>query len=46
MPIQKKEGESKNDFISRCIKQEMNSGREQKVAIAICYSEWERKKKK
>lgn len=41
MPISKKEGESKNDFISRCIKHEVNKGKEQEQASAICYNIWE-----
>lgn len=40
MPIAVKAGEDKNTFISRCIKTEYESGREQKQAAAICYSYW------
>ena len=38
-----KAGESKNDFISRCISEEMKKGHEQQQAIAMCYAEWEKK---
>ena len=41
MPISKKAGESKDDFISRCISQEISSGREPDQAAAICYTKWD-----
>lgn len=41
MPINKKEGESKDDFISRCMSEEVGSGKEQSQAYAICISKWE-----
>jgi len=41
MPINKKEGESKDDFISRCMSEEVGSGKEQGQAYAICISKWE-----
>lgn len=39
------EGESKKEFVSRCIKETMNDGKAKDVkqAAAICYSKWERK---
>jgi hypothetical protein len=41
MPIDKNPGESKDDFISRCIAQEVSSGRESDQAAAICYTKWD-----
>ena len=41
MPIDKNPGESKDDFISRCIAQEVSSGRESDQAAAICYAKWD-----
>lgn len=40
MPISKKKGESKRDFISRCIKIEMDNGYSKEEASAICYASW------
>jgi len=44
MPTPKK-GESRNDFMSRCIPQVMNEGKRQNQAIAICNSIWENRRK-
>lgn len=41
MPIDKNPGESKEDFISRCISVEIKSGKEQDQAAAICYAKWD-----
>ena len=41
MPINKKPGESKSDFMSRCISTEIDSGKDRDQAIAICSSKWE-----
>lgn len=38
MPINKKEGESQDEFISRCIGIEVGDGKSQEQAAAICYS--------
>jgi hypothetical protein len=38
-----KEGESKKEFISRCIPILIHEGRESDQAAAICYSLWERR---
>jgi hypothetical protein len=35
--------ESKDEFVSRCISVEVESGKEQEQAAAICYSKWENK---
>jgi hypothetical protein len=40
MPINIKPGEKESDFISRCIGEEVASGKEQSVSAAICYSYW------
>ena len=42
MPINVKKGESEQDFVSRCIADEINNGREQAQAAAICYATYEK----
>jgi len=44
MPVDIKTGESEQEFISRCIGEEISSGKEQDQAAAICYSYWRRDK--
>ena len=44
MPVNVKKGESENDFISRCIGEEVSTGYEQSQAAAICYSYWRKDK--
>ena len=44
MPVNIKKGESEQDFISRCIGDEINAGNEQDQAAAICYSYWRKDK--
>lgn len=39
---QPKPGESKNDYLQRCIPQLIHEGRQQDQAIAICYSMYDR----
>jgi len=41
MPINKKEGESKDEFMGRCIGIEIANGVDPSQAAAICYSKWE-----
>lgn len=41
MPIKPERGESKNEFVSRCISEEINSGKPNDQAIAICLNIWE-----
>lgn len=41
MPIDKKPGEKRTDFMSRCIAQEIRGGVEREQAIAICASKWD-----
>lgn len=43
MPIQPKTGETQEEFISRCIGEEIGAGYAQEQAAAICYSKWDRK---
>ena len=42
MPVNPKKGERQEDFISRCIGEEVGAGYEQDVAAAICYSYWDK----
>lgn len=39
--VEPRSGESEEEFISRCIGEEINSGYPQDQAAAICYSKWE-----
>lgn len=43
MPIKPGASETKDEFISRCIGEEITAGYEQAQAAAICYSKWDRK---
>ncbi len=43
MPVKPKAGETKNQFISRCVGIEINNGYEKEQAVAMCYSMWEEK---
>lgn len=40
MPISKNPGESKDEFISRCIAKEVSSGMDTDQAAAVCYTYW------
>jgi hypothetical protein len=42
MPVNVNKGESENEFISRCISEEIGAGKEQDQAVAICYSYWDK----
>jgi hypothetical protein len=42
MPVEVKSGETENEFISRCIAEEVSGGYEQSQAAAICYSYWDK----
>ena len=42
MPINVNKGESEQEFVSRCIADEINNGREQDQAAAICYATYEK----
>lgn len=41
MPIEKKKGESKEEYIGRCIGIEVGNGYDPSQAAAICYDKWE-----
>lgn len=41
--VEPKAGESKDEFVSRCIGVEINSGKPQDQAAAICYTKWKNK---
>ena len=43
MPIKPNAGETQDEFISRCIGEEINNGYEDTQAAAICYSKWDRR---
>jgi len=45
MPSPQK-NENKSKFIGRCVKVVMKEGKKQDKAVAICYSIWEKRKKK
>jgi hypothetical protein len=38
MPIERKAGESKDEFLSRCISTEVEAGKDNDQAAAICYT--------
>ena len=43
MPVKPKAEETKEQFVSRCIGEEIGAGYEQSMAAAICYSKWDRR---
>ncbi len=43
MPIKPNPSETKEEFVSRCISEEVGAGYEQTQAAAICYSKWDRR---
>lgn len=44
MPVNPKKGEREEEFISRCIAEEIKGGYENPQAAAICYSYWRKDK--
>jgi len=40
MPIKKKKGETKDEFLGRCIPIEVEAGFEKEQAVAMCYNYW------
>ena len=40
-----KDGESQDDYLARCIPDEINAGHDQPQAAAICYSKWDNRNK-
>ena len=41
MPIRRKAGEKKDEFVARCIAKEVSSGMKEDQAAAVCYAYWE-----
>lgn len=46
MPVTPGKKESKQEFIARCVGEEIRAGHPQDQAVAICYSKWTEHKKK
>lgn len=46
MPVKPGKNESQQDFISRCVGEEIKAGHDQAQAVAICYSKWKEHKNK
>ena len=44
MPVNPKANETQDEFISRCIGEEVSAGYESDQAAAICYSYWDKDK--
>ena len=44
MPVEIKPNETEQEFIGRCIGEEISAGKEQDVATEICYSYWDKDK--
>jgi hypothetical protein len=42
MPVKPEAGESKDQFVSRCIGEEVSAGYDTPQAAAICYSYWDK----
>ena len=39
--VEPRKGESQEEFVSRCIGEEVNAGKDQSQAAAICYAKWD-----
>ena len=46
MPVNVNKGETENEFISRCVSEEVSAGHDQQQAVAICYSYWDKENMK
>lgn len=46
MPIKPGKNETQDEFISRCISEEVSGGMEQAQAVAVCYSKWKDRRRK
>jgi hypothetical protein len=46
MPVKPRKNETQDEFIARCIGEEVDNGYEQTQAVAICYSKWKDRKRK
>lgn len=44
MPVKPSAGETKEEFVSRCIGEEVSAGYDTAQAAAICYSYWDKEK--
>jgi hypothetical protein len=45
MPIKPGKNETQDEFISRCVSEEVSNGMEQTQAVAVCYSKWKESRK-
>lgn len=46
MPMKPGKNETQDEFISRCVSEEVKNGYEQAQAVAICYSKWKDRRRK
>jgi len=46
MPVKPRKNETQDEFVSRCVGEEINSGKEQAQAVAICYDIWKTSRRK
>jgi hypothetical protein len=46
MPVKPGKNETQDEFISRCVSEEVSSGMEQTQAVAVCYSKWKDRRRK
>lgn len=46
MPIKPRKNETQDEFLSRCISEEVKNGHEQSQAVAMCYSKWKERRRK
>lgn len=46
MPVKPGKNETQEEFISRCVSEEIKRGHEQAQAVAICYSKWKERRRK
>lgn len=46
MAIKPGKNETQDEFIARCVSEEIKRGHEQSQAVAICYSKWKDRRRK
>lgn len=46
MPVKPGKNETQEQFIARCVGEEIRAGHPQDQAVAICYSKWKERKTK
>lgn len=46
MPVKPGKNETQDEFIARCVSEEIKRGHEQAQAVAICYSKWKDRRRK